>query len=59
MTDYRNLIVHWEFGPLTDPVKLASKLENRAGIVEHGLFLGLARELIVAKAKGSVRWNIR
>jgi ribose 5-phosphate isomerase A len=52
MTDHGNLIVDCEFGPLTDPVNLASKLENRAGIVEHGLFLGLATELIVANAKG-------
>lgn len=51
-TDHGNLIVDCEFGPLTDAAKLASRLENRAGIVEHGLFLGLATELIVAHAKG-------
>jgi ribose 5-phosphate isomerase A len=31
---------------------LAAKLDARTGIVEHGLFIGLATEVIVAGADG-------
>ena len=51
-TDQGNLILDCDFGAIADPENLASKLEARAGIVEHGLFLGLATEVIVANAKG-------
>jgi ribose 5-phosphate isomerase A len=51
-TDQGNFILDCEFGPIADPGKVASRLAARAGIVEHGLFLGLATDLIVANAKG-------
>lgn len=51
-TDQNNLILDADFGPLADLAKLAAQLNERAGIVEHGLFLGLASEVIVAEAKG-------
>lgn len=51
-TDQGNYILDCEFGPIADPVDLAAKLAARAGIVEHGLFLGLATDLIVAGSQG-------
>ena len=51
-TDQGNLIVDCDFGAIADAEKVASRLETRAGIVEHGLFLGLATEVIVANAEG-------
>ena len=51
-TDQGNLIIDCAFGPLADPYALAARLESRAGVVEHGLFLGLATDVIVAGAKG-------
>jgi ribose 5-phosphate isomerase A len=51
-TDQNNLILDADFGPITAPVELADKLNQRAGIVEHGLFLGLAADVIVAGAEG-------
>jgi ribose 5-phosphate isomerase A len=51
-TEQGNLILDCDFGPIVEPEKVASKLEGRAGIVEHGLFLGLATDAIVANAKG-------
>jgi ribose 5-phosphate isomerase A len=51
-TDNGNLILDCAFGPITDPASLASQLSERAGIVEHGLFLGLATDVIVAGAGG-------
>ena len=47
-TDQGNLILDTRFGPLEDPHGLARELEGRAGIVEHGLFLNLVTDVIVA-----------
>ena len=51
-TDQDNLIVDCDFGPMPDPARVASRLSERAGIVEHGLFLGLATDVIVATGRG-------
>ncbi len=51
-TDQDNLILDADFGPIADPVGLAAQLNERAGIVEHGLFLGLASDVIVAETGG-------
>ena len=47
-TDQNNLILDADFGPIADLNALVKKLTERAGIVEHGLFLGIADEVIVA-----------
>ncbi len=47
-TDQNNLILDADFGPIANPNALAAKMAQRAGIIEHGLFLGLADEVIVA-----------
>ena len=52
MTDQGNLILDCNFGPIADPEGLAEALNARTGIVEHGLFLGLATDLIVANTEG-------
>jgi ribose 5-phosphate isomerase A len=52
MTDSGNLIIDCHFGPIGDPAELAAQLSARAGIVEHGLFLELATDLIVAGKEG-------
>ncbi len=49
LTDQGNLVLDADFGPIMDPVGLATKLAQRAGIVAHGLFLGLADEVIVGE----------
>ena len=51
-TDQSNLILDCHFGPIANPAQLAARLSERAGIVEHGLFLGLATDVIVANDKG-------
>jgi len=51
-TDQGNLILDCHFGPISDPIQLAAQMNERAGIVEHGLFLGLATDVIVAGAEG-------
>lgn len=51
-TDQRNLILDCELGPIGDPRALARVLADRAGIVEHGLFVDLATDLVVAGDDG-------
>ena len=51
-TDSGNLILDCQFGPMDDPESIAGALERRAGIVEHGLFLDLVTDLIVASPAG-------
>ena len=48
LTDQGNLIVDWVSGEIDDPSSLADRLSARAGIVEHGLFIGTASDVIVA-----------
>jgi ribose 5-phosphate isomerase A len=53
-TDSGNWIFDCAFGPIADPPGLAARLAARAGLVEHGLFCGLASEVLVA-GEGGVR----
>lgn len=52
VTDQGNYILDSAFGPIADPVALGTRLDARTGIVCHGLFLGIANEVIVAGASG-------
>ena len=54
-TDQGNIILDCHFGPIADPAALAQRLNARAGIVEHGLFIGMASDVVVAGAEGGVR----
>jgi ribose 5-phosphate isomerase A len=51
-TDQGNLILDSRFGPIADLPGLAQLLEARAGVIEHGLFLNLAQDVIVAGPGG-------
>ncbi len=51
-TDQGNYILDCHFGPISRPGELAAQLSARAGIVEHGLFVGLATDIIVAGLRG-------
>jgi ribose 5-phosphate isomerase A len=51
-TDQHNYILDANFGAMSDPAALARRLNERAGVIEHGLFLDLASEVIVAAADG-------
>jgi ribose 5-phosphate isomerase A len=53
VTDNSNYIVHCTFpAGIPDPVALARTLIERPGIVEHGLFLGMATDVVVAGSNG-------
>ncbi len=47
-TDQNNFILDANLGGIADPNGIAARLNQRAGIVEHGLFLGLASDVIVS-----------
>jgi len=53
-TDQGNLVLDATFGPIADAAALAAQLSARAGIVAHGLFLGLTSEVLVG-GRGGVR----
>jgi ribose 5-phosphate isomerase A len=52
VTDSGNMILDCHFPPIPDPIALAATLSARAGIIEHGLFVGLTSDLIVAGDSG-------
>jgi ribose 5-phosphate isomerase A len=52
VTDDGFYIVDCRFGPIADPARLAADLKGLLGVVEHGLFVGLAHQAIVAGEDG-------
>ena len=54
VTDENNFILDANFGEIKNPEELSVLLNQRAGIVEHGLFIGMTSELICAMNDGSV-----
>ena len=53
VTDDGLVILDCRFGPIADPARLAAELKGLLGVVEHGLFVGLAHQAIVAGEAGS------
>jgi len=52
VTDDGNLILDCEFGPIGQLGALALEIKKRTGVVEHGIFIGLSKEVIVAAPEG-------
>lgn len=52
ITDGGNYILDCAFGKIPDPDGLAAAFSSIPGVVEHGLFIGLAQSVIVAGANG-------
>lgn len=50
-TDNANYILDAAFGPIRAPTRLAAELRAIPGVVDHGLFLGLARAIVVGTEK--------
>jgi ribose 5-phosphate isomerase A len=49
VTDNGNQILDCSFGKIVDPPALARELSGTPGVVEHGLFIGLAKLAIVGR----------
>jgi len=52
ITDGGNYIMDCAFGAIANPKDVAHKLDHVVGAVEHGLFLGIAHEVIVGGRDG-------
>ena len=51
-TNQNNYILDTNFGKIENPAQLGETLKTHAGIVEHGLFIGLATAVVVAGENG-------
>jgi ribose 5-phosphate isomerase A len=49
ITDEGNHILDCHFGQIPDPPAIARKLETTPGVVEHGLFIGMASVALIGK----------
>jgi ribose 5-phosphate isomerase A len=54
-TDSGNLILDCVFGPIDDPAGLDRAIGQTIGVVETGLFIGMAELALVADAAGVQR----
>jgi ribose 5-phosphate isomerase A len=52
LTDNGNQILDCSFGKIADPAALARELNGTPGVVEHGLFIGLAKLALVGRGDG-------
>ena len=55
VTDHGNYILDAHFGAIADARGLGEALHDIPGVVEHGLFIGLATEVLVGCADGLVK----
>jgi ribose 5-phosphate isomerase A len=56
-TDGGNLILDCRFGSITDPAGLDLAIRRTIGVVETGLFIGMADTVIVGADDGIVRYS--
>ncbi len=59
ITDGGNFILDCAFGPIVDAPALAIRLKALPGVVEHGLFIGLAHTLVIAGPDGVRKYERR
>ncbi len=52
ITDNQNYIVDCDFGKIADPEALEKEINSTPGVLENGLFIGLADEVIVGSKQG-------
>jgi ribose 5-phosphate isomerase A len=52
LTNNGNQILDCSFGAIADPPALARELNGMPGVVEHGLFIGLAKVALVGRGDG-------
>jgi ribose 5-phosphate isomerase A len=57
-TDGGHFILDCTFGPISDPLALARSLDSTVGVVDHGLFLGMATQAFIATANGIRHLNV-
>lgn len=59
LTDQGNFIIDGDFGLITDPVSLATELNEIEGLVGHGLFLKMAKKVIVGVGSTTKTYSMK
>jgi ribose 5-phosphate isomerase A len=54
VTDNGNYIYDCKFGSINDPERMDSEIRSMPGVVETGLFIGLATSIIVGTERGAI-----
>ncbi|EFO69469.1 putative ribose 5-phosphate isomerase A [Lactobacillus iners LactinV 03V1-b] len=54
ITHYGNFIIDLHVDPIPFPNVLAHYLDSVVGVVEHGLFLNICNEVIIAHSDGKI-----
>jgi len=57
-TDNGGLVLDCESGPISDPYLLASSIKGISGVVDHGLFLGMAQLALQVDPEGTVERRV-
>ena len=52
VSDNGNTILDWKHGVIEDPAALEKELKTMTGVVDSGIFTGVASEVIVAASSG-------
>lgn len=55
VTDGKNFILDCATGPIDDPVALGRTIKQITGVIDHGLFVGLASAAFVCDPDGAIR----
>ena len=55
VTDMGNHIIDLHLAEIKDPERLANLLDETVGVVEHGLFNGMVKKVIVGSASEGVK----
>jgi len=59
VTDHGNYIVDISFGHIADPAAVNNTLQNIPGVIETGLFLGMAHKVLIGYPDGQTEWRER
>ncbi len=55
LTDGGHYILDCAFGPIQNPPELQARLDGTVGVVDHGLFIGMASEAVIGGPEGVSR----
>lgn len=58
ITDNGNYIFDCNFGLIEDPFALVQRLDSTLGVVEHGLFVNMTQDVIIAREEEIIQWSL-
>ncbi|MDF7674298.1 ribose-5-phosphate isomerase RpiA [Acetobacteraceae bacterium ESL0709] len=58
ITDNGNYVLDCSFGLIEDAAALAERLDSIVGVVEHGLFVGMTQDVIIAREDEIEQWSV-